>query len=81
MNRTLLVNGRFFSQPLSGVQRFATEITSALRLDYSDNVMVLAPLGGAGRILRRCRGAAELQETERDRVLGPQRAQVAYRSI
>ncbi|MGD0107138.1 MAG: glycosyltransferase family 1 protein [Rhodopila sp.] len=45
MSRTLLVNGRFFSQPLSGVQRFATEITTALRRRYPDEVTVLVPRG------------------------------------
>ena len=30
MHRELYINGRFLSQPLSGVQRFATEITKAL---------------------------------------------------
>lgn len=30
MHRALYINGRFLSQPLSGVQRFATEITMAL---------------------------------------------------
>ena len=30
MHRKLYVNGRFLGQPLSGVQRFATEITTAL---------------------------------------------------
>ena len=43
MGDTLFVNGRFFSQPLSGVQRFATEITNALRLIYPDRVVVLGP--------------------------------------
>ena len=45
MGDTLFVNGRFFSQPLSGVQRFATEITNALRLIYPDRVVVLGPAG------------------------------------
>ena len=45
MGDTLFVNGRFYSQPLSGVQRFATEITNALRLIYSDRVVVLGPAG------------------------------------
>ncbi len=44
-NRTLYVNGRFLTQPLSGVQRFATEITAALwRLDPT-RVVVLRPGG------------------------------------
>jgi glycosyltransferase involved in cell wall biosynthesis len=43
MSDTLFVNGRFFSQPLSGVQRFATEMTHALRRQCADQVVVLGP--------------------------------------
>jgi glycosyltransferase involved in cell wall biosynthesis len=46
--RTLFVNGRFYSQPLSGVQRFASEITRALRQQHSGTVAVLGP-AGSGR--------------------------------
>jgi glycosyltransferase involved in cell wall biosynthesis len=45
MGDTLFVNGRFFSQPLSGVQRFATEITEAMRRLQPGRVVVLAPPG------------------------------------
>ena len=43
MDENLLINGRFFAQPLSGVQRFATEITNALRKNHPDKIRVLAP--------------------------------------
>ena len=45
--RKLLINGRFLAQPLSGVQRFATEITSALRRLAPDRVEVLGPSGAS----------------------------------
>nr|WP_321983140.1 glycosyltransferase family 1 protein [uncultured Lichenicoccus sp.] len=41
----LFVNGRFLKQPLSGVQRFATEMTAALTRLNPDRVVVLAPVG------------------------------------
>ena len=41
--RPIYVNGRFVAQPLSGVQRFATEITIALLSMYPDQVVVLTP--------------------------------------
>jgi len=43
MARTLYVNGRFLTQPLSGVQRFATEITAALQRRDPGRVVVLSP--------------------------------------
>ncbi len=48
MSQTLFVNGRFFSQPLSGVQRFATEMTHALRRQCTDQVVVLGPAASSG---------------------------------
>jgi glycosyltransferase involved in cell wall biosynthesis len=44
MSGTLYINGRFLAQPLSGVQRFATEMTRAL-LQTRDDVTVLVPRG------------------------------------
>ncbi len=44
---TLYVNGRFLTQPLSGVQRFATEITAALQRRDPGRVVVLGPACGA----------------------------------
>ncbi|WP_428374971.1 glycosyltransferase family 4 protein [Lichenicoccus sp.] len=41
----LFINGRFLTQPLSGVQRFATEITAALQRRHPDRVVVLGPPG------------------------------------
>ena len=41
----LFVNGRFLTQPLSGVQRFATEVTAALQRQHPDRVTVLGPRG------------------------------------
>ncbi len=43
MDNTLFVNGRFYTQTQSGVQRFATEITSALRRQCAERVVVLGP--------------------------------------
>jgi glycosyltransferase involved in cell wall biosynthesis len=43
MRKLLYVNGRFLSQPLSGVQRFATEITAALLRRDPARVVVLGP--------------------------------------
>jgi glycosyltransferase involved in cell wall biosynthesis len=42
-SNTLYVNGRFLTQPLSGVQRFATEITAALLRRDPGRVVVLGP--------------------------------------
>jgi glycosyltransferase involved in cell wall biosynthesis len=47
MRNTLYVNGRFLMQPLSGVQRFATEITAALLRRHPGRVVVLGPGGAA----------------------------------
>jgi glycosyltransferase involved in cell wall biosynthesis len=47
MRKTLYVNGRFLTQPLSGVQRFATEITAALLRREAGRVVVLGPNGSA----------------------------------
>jgi glycosyltransferase involved in cell wall biosynthesis len=57
----IYVNGRFLTQPLSGVQRFATEITTALRRLRGETVVTLAPPGarvdvGAVRLVGRRRG-------------------------
>jgi glycosyltransferase involved in cell wall biosynthesis len=49
MASTLYINGRFRAQKLSGVQRFATEITAALQAVDADRVVVLAPRGSPGR--------------------------------
>jgi glycosyltransferase involved in cell wall biosynthesis len=49
MRKTLYVNGRFLTQPLSGVQRFATEITAALLRRESGRVVVLGPNRSATR--------------------------------
>lgn len=43
--RRIFINGRFLAQPFSGVQRFATEITIALRRLMSGRVAVLGPVG------------------------------------
>lgn len=43
MDNTLFVNGRFYTQTQSGVQRFATEITAALRRQCADRIVVLGP--------------------------------------
>jgi len=43
MHRQLYVNGRFLAQPLSGVQRFATEMTAALRRIHQGPLKVLVP--------------------------------------
>lgn len=47
--RPIYINGRFLTQPLSGVQRFATEITSALVERDPGRVVVLGPPGAAQR--------------------------------
>jgi glycosyltransferase involved in cell wall biosynthesis len=47
MVRTVYVNGRFLTQPLSGVQRFACEITAALKRRDPERVVVLGPDGAA----------------------------------
>ena len=44
MQTPILINGRFLSQPQSGVQRFAREITAAL-LARDRNINVVVPLG------------------------------------
>ena len=45
MVEPILINGRFLTRPLSGVQRYAHEIVRALgRLP--DQALVFAPLGG-----------------------------------
>ena len=49
MGDTLYVNGRFYTQPLSGVQRFAIEITKALVEGYGDRVVVLGPKGAQAK--------------------------------
>jgi glycosyltransferase involved in cell wall biosynthesis len=41
----LFINGRFLTQPLSGVQRFASEITAALQRIHRGRVTILAPPG------------------------------------
>jgi len=41
--RPVYINGRFIAQPLSGVQRFATEMTIALLSMHPDQVVVLTP--------------------------------------
>lgn len=53
---SIVINGRFLAQPLSGVQRFATEITIALRQLMPHRLTVLGPVGsgqdaGAVRIV------------------------------
>jgi glycosyltransferase involved in cell wall biosynthesis len=45
MHENLYINGKFLCQPFSGVQRFATEITSALARIYPDQIVVLGPHG------------------------------------
>jgi glycosyltransferase involved in cell wall biosynthesis len=45
MKPRIFVNGRFLAQPLSGVQRFATEITTGLLQLAGSRVTVLAPPG------------------------------------
>ncbi|MGI4746178.1 MAG: glycosyltransferase family 4 protein [Janthinobacterium lividum] len=47
--RPIYINGRFLTQPLSGVQRFASEITSALVQRDPDRIVVLGPPGAAER--------------------------------
>ncbi len=47
MAKTLYVNGRFLTQPMSGVQRFATEITAALKRQDPERVVILGPTCGA----------------------------------
>ena len=49
MDDTLYVNGRFYTQPLSGVQRFATEITRALVQRRAGRVVVLGPEGAQAK--------------------------------
>lgn len=49
MDNKLYVNGRFFAQPLSGVQRYATEITAALQRVCPGRVVVLGPPGTDAR--------------------------------
>lgn len=41
----IYINGRFTAQPLTGVQRFATEITGALRAIPGLDIKLLAPAG------------------------------------
>ena len=47
MFETIYVNGRFLSQKLSGVQRFATELTIALSHHFGSRLVVLAPPGAS----------------------------------
>ena len=51
MSRNLFINGRFLAQPLSGVQRFATEITAQMLNASPDRVAVLCPPGHAQQTL------------------------------
>lgn len=44
MSSTIVINGRFLTQPLTGVQRFAHEITSRL-VEMREDVVVVAPPG------------------------------------
>lgn len=46
--RPLYVNGRFTAQRLTGVQRFAQEMTSALRRRYGERLRVLVPPDAEG---------------------------------
>jgi glycosyltransferase involved in cell wall biosynthesis len=43
MDRELFINGRFLVQPLSGVQRFATEMTAVLQRVHNGPTTVLVP--------------------------------------
>jgi glycosyltransferase involved in cell wall biosynthesis len=45
MMTNLFVNGRYLTQPLTGVQRFAVEITAALKRQAPGRVIVLGPNG------------------------------------
>ena len=56
----LYVNGRFLTQPLSGVQRFATEMTAALQHQRPGTVAVLGPQG-AGDVLAGARAIGKRQ--------------------
>jgi glycosyltransferase involved in cell wall biosynthesis len=38
-----VINGRFLSQPLAGVQRYATEMSAALGREYPEQLEILAP--------------------------------------
>ena len=40
----ILINGRFLSRPITGVERFATEILSALDRLISDGKVQLPPI-------------------------------------
>ncbi len=44
----MYINGRFTTQTLSGVQRFATEVTAALQQAHPDRVVLLGPPGAPG---------------------------------
>jgi len=43
----IYINGRFLGQPVAGVQRYAMEISSALRRLHPDRVTILAPRNAA----------------------------------
>ncbi len=43
----IFVNGRFLTQPMTGVQRVAHEVTEALRTRYGSRLSVLGPARGA----------------------------------
>jgi glycosyltransferase involved in cell wall biosynthesis len=45
MDRELFINGRFLVQPLSGVQRFASEMTAVLQRIHDGPTTVLVPNG------------------------------------
>lgn len=47
MTKPRYINGRFATQPISGVQRFAVELTGALQA-LEPGYQLLTPLGGAG---------------------------------
>ena len=47
---SIYINGRFAAQKLSGVQRFATEISSALGSLYPNRVKILLPPDAAGHL-------------------------------
>jgi glycosyltransferase involved in cell wall biosynthesis len=52
MTREILINGRYLTQPLSGVQRFATEMTKALEQHYKGRLTVLTPKGASAGHVR-----------------------------
>ena len=42
----IFVNGRFLTQPMTGVQRVAREVTAALRMRYGSRLSILGPARG-----------------------------------